>query len=54
VLDGEVAIYDQLRSRADWLREPDPDAVAHRRSSWRSTTDATTRAEVINYYFFFL
>jgi bifunctional non-homologous end joining protein LigD len=29
VLDGEVVIYDQqLRSRFDWLREPDPDAVA--------------------------
>jgi hypothetical protein len=29
VLDGEVAIYDQqLRSRFDWLREPDSDAVA--------------------------
>src|SRR5215471_12436218 len=29
VFDGEVAIYDQqLRSRFDWLREPDPDAVA--------------------------
>jgi bifunctional non-homologous end joining protein LigD len=29
VLDGEVAIYDQqLRSRVEWLREPDPDAVA--------------------------
>jgi bifunctional non-homologous end joining protein LigD len=29
VLDGEVTIYDQqLRSRFDWLREPDPDAVA--------------------------
>src|SRR5262245_61497656 len=29
VLDGEVAIYDeQLRSRFDWLREPDRDAVA--------------------------
>jgi hypothetical protein len=29
VLDGEVAIYDeQLRSRFDWLREPDPTAVA--------------------------
>jgi bifunctional non-homologous end joining protein LigD len=29
VLDGEVAIYDEkLRSRFDWLREPDPDAVA--------------------------
>jgi bifunctional non-homologous end joining protein LigD len=28
VLDGEVAIYDQqLRSRFDWLREPDPGAV---------------------------
>jgi bifunctional non-homologous end joining protein LigD len=29
VLDGEVAIYDEkLRSRFDWLREPDADAVA--------------------------
>jgi bifunctional non-homologous end joining protein LigD len=29
VLDGEVAIYDQqLRSRFDWLREPDADAIA--------------------------
>ena len=29
VLDGEIAIYDQqLRSRFDWLREPDPAAVA--------------------------
>jgi hypothetical protein len=29
VLDGEVAIYDQqVRSRFDWLRELDPDAVA--------------------------
>lgn len=29
VLDGEVAIYDQqLMSRFDWLREPEPDAVA--------------------------
>ena len=29
VLDGEIAIYDdQLRSRFEWLREPDPDAVA--------------------------
>jgi bifunctional non-homologous end joining protein LigD len=29
VLGGEVAIYDrQLRSRFEWLREPDPDAVA--------------------------
>jgi ATP-dependent DNA ligase len=29
VLDGELAIFDQqLRSRFDWLREPDPDAVA--------------------------
>jgi bifunctional non-homologous end joining protein LigD len=29
VLEGEVAIYDQqLRSRFDWLREPDADAVA--------------------------
>src|SRR5262245_20030740 len=27
VLDGEVAIYDQqLRSRFEWLREPEPDA----------------------------
>jgi bifunctional non-homologous end joining protein LigD len=29
VLDGEVAIYDQkLRSRFEWLREPDPEAAA--------------------------
>jgi ATP-dependent DNA ligase len=29
VLDGEVAIYDQqLRSRFDWLREPDAATVA--------------------------
>ena len=29
VLDGEVAIYDeQLRSRFEWLREPDSRAVA--------------------------
>jgi bifunctional non-homologous end joining protein LigD len=29
VLDGEVAIFNQqLRSRFDWLREPDPAAVA--------------------------
>ena len=29
VLDAEVAIFDeQLRSRFDWLRGPDPDAVA--------------------------
>jgi bifunctional non-homologous end joining protein LigD len=29
VLDGEVAIYDEkLRSRFDWLQEPDADAVA--------------------------
>jgi ATP-dependent DNA ligase len=29
VLDGEVAIFDeQLRSRFDWLREPDPNALA--------------------------
>jgi bifunctional non-homologous end joining protein LigD len=29
VLDGEVAIYDEhLRSRFDWLREPDRNAVA--------------------------
>jgi bifunctional non-homologous end joining protein LigD len=29
VLDGEVAVYDdQLRSRFEWLREPDPAAVA--------------------------
>jgi bifunctional non-homologous end joining protein LigD len=29
VLDGELAIYDQeLRSRFNWLREPDPDAIA--------------------------
>jgi len=29
VLDGEVAIFDQqLRSRFEWLREPDPEAIA--------------------------
>jgi bifunctional non-homologous end joining protein LigD len=29
VLDGEVVIYDQqVRSRFDWLRDPDPAAVA--------------------------
>jgi ATP dependent DNA ligase domain len=29
VLDGEVAIFDrQLRSRFDWLRDPDPEEVA--------------------------
>ena len=29
VLDGEIAIFDQeLRSRFDWLREPDHDAIA--------------------------
>ena len=29
VLDCKVASYDQqLRSRFEWLREPDPDAVA--------------------------
>src|SRR5262245_54504211 len=29
VLDGEVALFDShLRSRFDWLREPDPDAIA--------------------------
>src|ERR1044071_8944906 len=29
VLDGELAIFDQeLRSRFEWLREPDPSAVA--------------------------
>jgi len=29
VLDGEVAIFDQqIRSRFEWLREPDPNALA--------------------------
>jgi len=29
LFDGEVAIFDQQpRSRFDWLRDPDPDAVA--------------------------
>jgi bifunctional non-homologous end joining protein LigD len=29
VLDGEVAIFDeQLRSRFEWLRQPEPEAVA--------------------------
>ena len=28
MLDGEVAIFDrQLRSRFDWLRDPDPEEV---------------------------
>jgi hypothetical protein len=36
VLDGEIAIYDQqLRSRFDWLREPDRAPSPRRRSSWR-------------------
>jgi len=31
VLDGEVAIFDQqLRSRFEWLREPDPVPLPHR------------------------
>ena len=45
VLDGEVAIYDQeLRSRFEWLREPDRNAVASRRSSWPSTCCTRTAA----------
>jgi bifunctional non-homologous end joining protein LigD len=29
VLDGEVAVFDrQLRSRFEWLRDPDPDAIS--------------------------
>src|SRR6185312_12208855 len=29
VLDGEVAVFDQdLRARFEWLREPEPEAVA--------------------------
>ena len=33
LLDGEVAIFDEkLRSRFDWLREPDPDAVRRARA----------------------
>ena len=29
LLDGEIAVFDeQLRSRFDWLRDPDPSAVA--------------------------
>src|SRR5262245_37735689 len=45
VLDGEVAIYDQqLRSRLDWLREPDTDAVATARCSWPSTSCTTPAA----------
>jgi len=32
---SELGIYDQqLLSRFDWLREPDPGAGATRRSSW--------------------
>jgi hypothetical protein len=43
VLDGEVAIEDQqLRSRFDWLREPDPAAVASPPQSWPSTCCTTS------------
>src|SRR5215470_15049873 len=45
-IDGEVAIYDQqLRSRFDWLRDPDRNAVASPPLlSWRSTCSTTTAA----------
>jgi|RhiMetdeSRZDD1v2_1073273.scaffolds.fasta_scaffold150123_2 hypothetical protein len=40
VLDGEVAIYDdQLRSRFEWRREPDPDAVAAVRGAASTSFD---------------
>jgi ATP dependent DNA ligase domain len=51
MLDGVVAIYDQkLRSRFEWLREPDPNVVATppcsctttRRSCVSCTTGSTT------------
>src|SRR5262249_24756194 len=42
VLDGDVTIYDdKLRSRFDWLREPDPDAVATPPCSWPLTSFTT-------------
>jgi ATP dependent DNA ligase domain len=51
VLDGEVAIYnDQLRSRFEWLREPDPAwltlpaPVARRESAERATWRPTVMA----------
>jgi hypothetical protein len=49
VIDGEVAIYDHhLRSRFDWLSEPDPDAVA----SPPLLPMRLRERKVINYYFF--
>jgi ATP-dependent DNA ligase len=37
VLDDEVAIYDeQLRSRFEWLREPDPTSSRRRRPRRRA------------------
>jgi ATP-dependent DNA ligase len=45
VLDGEVAIYDQqLRSRFDWLREPDQAPSPRRRCSCPSTSCTATAA----------
>ena len=39
VIDGELAVFDQqLRSRFDWLRDPDPDAVA----TWPSICSTAT------------
>jgi bifunctional non-homologous end joining protein LigD len=38
VVDGGVAIYDDLlRSRFEWLREPEPDPSPRPRCSWRTT-----------------
>jgi bifunctional non-homologous end joining protein LigD len=49
VLDGEAAIYDQqLRSRFEWLRDSDPDAVA----SPPLLPTRLRERKVINYYFF--
>jgi bifunctional non-homologous end joining protein LigD len=49
VVDGEVAIYDQqLRSRFEWLRDSDPDAVA----SPPLLPTRLRERKVINYYFF--
>jgi ATP-dependent DNA ligase len=49
VLDGEIATYDQqLRSRFEWLRDSDPDAVA----SPPLLPTRLRERKVINYYFF--
>jgi hypothetical protein len=51
--DGELAIHDQqLRSRFDWLREPDPAAVATPPLFMAFDHRRDYANEVINYYFF--